>query len=484
MPRYPGFIGSSYQAQSVIADTERTVNFYVEQFESQGAKNALALYPVPGFAAFNPTVTPKIGARGALYAAGRLFLVIADGLYEFYADGTWTLRGTVTQDNHPATLSYNGTGGGQLFITSGTNGYCYALDTNTLTQVLTGEATMGAFAANRFLALNVTTGKVRMSNVDDGLTWDPTLFFERSQFADPWQALFVDGQGLIWLPGTETYEAWYVTSSATNPFAPLSGLNGRYGIASSWAWGLAGKQILWLATNKEGATVVSTAQGGGEAISTYAVDAALATYQRTASISDAECLVHHEQGHTFVVFAFPSVPATWAYDVEGQSWTERGKWNSATGSYDLWSPRVHAYAFGKHLVGDRTSGQIAIMDATYATELDGSGIRRLRRAPGFTHEHWRLPYDQLELLMDVGLGTQTGQGIDPQVVLRTSRDGGRTWGTERRASFGRAGEYRRRVYWLQLGVLEDAVFEVTITDPVPSRIIDAWINNAEGMRAA
>jgi hypothetical protein len=53
------------------------------------------------------------------------------------------------------------------------------------------------------------------------------------------------------------------------------------------------------------------------------------------------------------------------------------------------------------------------------------------------------------------------------------RDDVRQCGT---ASFGRIGEYRRRVYWNRWGVLEDAVFEVTCSEPVPLRIVDAFLN--------
>jgi len=291
--------------------------------------------------------------------------------------------------------------------------------------------------------------------------------------------MFVDGNGLIWLPGIDSFEVWYNTGTGTQPFAPLSGLVGRQGIAAPFAFGLTPTPT-WLSRNPEGAgTVIVMLGSSAQPVSTYAVDQKISMYARTNGITDAEILTYQDQGHTFLIPSFPAAVATWSYYIEGQSWAERGKWNSARGAYDLWAPRVHVYAFGKHLVGDRATGTIWQMDASFGLDVDGNGIRRNRRAPGLTHEHARLPYDVLEVLMDVGQGLSAGQGSDPQAMLRVSRDGGRTFGNERLASYGRLGEYRKRVYWTRLGTNPDAVFDLSISDPVPPRIVDVWINHFE-----
>jgi len=484
---YPGFIGGSYQAQSLTADAERTVNLYVEKFDVPSAKHDKALYPTPGFAAFSqplpgfPTGIPDVGARAFKYANGRLFAVMATGLYEINSDGTWTKRGTIMQDSMPAQIAFNGLAGGQLLIGSGSNAYCFVLATNTLTQVLTGEAHQVDFAHGYFLAFNRTNGHVRLSALNDGTSWDPNQFFARSLLADPWQTMFVDSQSLVWLIGTETYEVWYDSGAFPQPFAPLTGLIGRYGIVAPAAFAVLGNQSFWLTTNSEGDVGLYTPAGGGGMVSTYAVASALADYEATAKITDAECLTHAERGHPFIIVQCPSVPATWAYDVKSQSWAERGRWNSAQNRFDLWAPRVHVKAFGKHLVGDRTTGTIAEMSARYGTEIDGTPILRLRQAPGLTDEHKRHPIDQLELLMDTGLSLVSGgeQDTNVQAMLRVSDDAGRTFGNERRAGIGRIGEYRRRVFWTRLGAPPDAVVRVTFATQAPTRIVNAWLNNLE-----
>src|SRR4030095_16074445 len=63
-------------------------------------------------------------------------------------------------------------------------------------------------------------------------------------------------------------------------------------------------------------------------------------------------------------------------------------------------------------------------------DLDVRYIRRLRRAPHVTHENTRGVVRRFELDLERGQGLATGQGSDPIVLLRLSRDGGQTWGEE------------------------------------------------------
>ena len=55
---------------------------------------------------------------------------------------------------------------------------------------------------------------------------------------------------------------------------------------------------------------------------------------------------------------------------------------------------------------------------------------------------------------------------DPQVMLRVSRDGGRTFGNERWVPLGKMGEYYARVILRRLGSARDFVIQITVTDPV------------------
>jgi hypothetical protein len=358
MPAFPGFIGGSNTPQSLIADAERSVNLYVESANAPNAKAPLALYPTPGFKAWS--AVGDVGARGAIVADGRLFFVIGGGLYEFTAGGVATKRGTMLQDSNPAQLVYNGKVGGQIGICSGGSIYSFILATNAFAGPHFGgiTCTMLNYADGYGVAFDMTTGRSYLSALNDFTTWSLGTFFQRSKFADPPQAQFVDGNALIWTVGPETFEVRYNTGTGTQPWAVLSGLYGREGIAAPFAYAVGTKGIHWLGrSGREGGLRIVTTDGGDpEPISTYAVNTALANYRRASRVDDAEVLLYFDQGHTFANFSFPSANGTWSFDLEGKSWAERGKWNSLRGDYDVWAPRVHADCFGKHLVGIATPG--------------------------------------------------------------------------------------------------------------------------------
>src|SRR4030042_1109326 len=96
------------------------MNLYPEQLQSEGATAKRALHPTPGV-----EILDSVGVgngRAHLYINGREFAVIGAKFYEVDSAGALTERGDVLLDANPATISSNGDGGNQLFITRGGNG--------------------------------------------------------------------------------------------------------------------------------------------------------------------------------------------------------------------------------------------------------------------------------------------------------------------------------------------------------------------------
>lgn len=488
MPKFPGLVGGSGTTSSVVLDAEETINYIVEKAQSQGAQNESgALLPTPGFTRWSVTGGPT-GCRGFIYAADSRFLAVYGArLLEFDINGTVTDRGAVALDANPVIMVYNGIGG-QIGIAAGGNIYAFTLATNTLSAaLLSGGYTHIAFAGSFGFAFQVTTGKTLISSPNDLTAWDPATFFQRSLFADPARAIFADENNLIWTLGTDSFEVRYNSGQGTQPWVPLSGLVGPYGIASPFGIGLSPAGNFWITRNAAGIGRFVVSSGGAPVpVGTYAIDAQIDKFASSAGVSDAEVLVYDQGGHTAATVALasaqamnPTVPCSFSYDVEGKTWTKRGRWSN--GAWQLWAPRCHVLAFGKHLVGDRATGTIWQLDQTSAADIDGNGIRRLRRTPHLNQEHQRRPIDQVELLMDViGPAVQApAQGSDPRMMLRLSKDGARTWGNERQCGIGKIGEFRKRCLWTQLGAPSDAVFEFSYSEPVPAAIVDGYINNVE-----
>ena len=480
MPPYPAFVGGSYTAQSPLADGERTVNWYVERTEAPGASANLALYPTPGVTRV-ATATSSPG-RGMLTCQNRIFAVLGDVFTEVDpATYALTARGTVATDTRPATLCWNGDGGGQVFITSGDNGYCFDLGTNVFTQVRTGATTMGAHLDGYFIALDAATSTIYLSDLLDGTAWDPTQYAQRSTASDPWVSMAVLDR-YLYLLGTQTSEVWYDAGAFPFPFQPHpSGLM-PVGCAAAFSTRVAGNQLLWLGATRDGEGQVYRANGfTPEPAGTFALAVALEAY---GIVTDAIGDSYTDQGHTFYTLTLPTAAVTWACDITttleiggALRWTERGTWDSAQNAYDAARALFHCYvpSTSEHLVLDRNGTGLYRLDATSALDVDDQPIRRLRRAPALFNDNAWVAVPSFELLLEPGLGAATGPGSDPQVTLRISPDGGKTWGAERWRSAGALGRYGTRVRFLRNGRARRWMPEVVVSDPVPWRLLGAVV---------
>lgn len=475
--KFPNFVGPAYTSQSPNVDCERTVNWYPEITEAPGAKANIVLYPCPGFESF-ADLSP--GPVRALYAInGRTFAVSGYVFYEISTTGVATNRGSVAIDANPATISSNGDGGDQLFITSGDHGYCFDLTSNTLTTVLASGCTVGDFLDGFFLSLDTATATFRISDLLDGTTWDATQYAQRNTGADTWQAMQVVHRE-IWLLGSQTSDVFYNSGAFPFPFAPIPGAFIQQGTQSTFSLASLNQSLIWLSHNAQGSGMVMRSNGyTADRISTHAIEWAI---QRYETIEDAQAFTYQEQGHNFYVLLFPSAKATWVWDMTTNLWHERGYWVSNDNQFDSIRVACHCHPHDNiSLVGNRLTGEVYRMSVSIATDVDGLGMRRQRRARGLSQDETWILYGQMQLDMESGLGLATGQGSDPQVMLRISRDGGHTWGNEYWASAGKIGQYSKRVVWNRLGRSRNAAFEVTVTDPIPWRITQAFLTVRKGL---
>jgi hypothetical protein len=60
----------------------------------------------------------------------------------------------------------------------------------------------------------------------------------------------------------------------------------------------------------------------------------------------------------------------------------------------------------------------------------------------------------------------TGQGSDPQLMLRTSKDDGNRWSNEMWRSAGQQGEKSRRAVWRKQGRSRGRTLWLRVSDPI------------------
>lgn len=115
-----------------------------------------------------------------------------------------------------------------------------------------------------------------------------------------------------------------------------------------------------------------------------------------------------------------------------------------------------------------------------ALETEFREIRRLRRAPHVANEFQNIRYNRFWLDVMAGVGTTSGQGLDPTIYLSWSDDGGHTWSDEIATTIGELGRYTKRAQWRRLGSSRDRIFQVTMSDPCRWVLLAAYLELAEG----
>jgi len=495
MADFSTFIGASYRSQSPVSDQEELINWYVEAMESTGATSVASLYPTPGVVTFATAV--GMGGRAMYWGntvakkvqsdKGRAFAVFGANFQEIFEDGTSLVLGTLAVDAHPATITGDGALLGHLFITSGGKGYVFDLTTNVLTEIPELVATQGGWVDGYFLAFDIVNGQVRFSSLQNVLSWPGSNVIARTIGADPWRSMVITPYAQVQLIGSQTGEAWFNEGTGNTPFAPDRSGSVPFGCGATFSTAVVGDAIMWLGKTPDGGFQVMRAKGYQPVrVSTHAMEHEGASYPR---LDDAIGQCYTEQGHTFYLLTFPTAGVTWCYDEsapEGRRWHKRGTWISELGAYKYWRPVFHCFAFNKHLMADRETSAVYHLSNRFPKDVDNRVIRRLRRSPTAQVENQLIVYHWFELLLETGIGQDLSpHGPPPTVMMRLSKDGGRTWGDERHAAAGSLGFYQTRVYWSRVTQARQLVIEVTVSDPIRNwRVTAAYLRSPQQQRGA
>jgi hypothetical protein len=470
-------LGSSYVARSINAADNRMVNLFPE-IVPEGGKEPGFLNRAPGLK-FQQTIgTGPIRALWAHQTNGSDFYVVSGT--EFYKvtglTATPTKLGDVTGTG-PVSIADNGT---QIFLACNPDGFIYNEVTNVFARItdpdFPGAVTVG-YLDGYFVFNEPNSQKIWVTELLDGTSVDPLDFASAEGSPDGLVAVNVDHRE-AWLFGTDSIEVWYNAGQTDFPLTRIQGAFNEIGCVAAFSIAKLDNGLFWLGTDARGQGIVYRANGyTGVRVSTHAIEYAIAQY---GNISDAVAYTYQQEGHAFYVLTFPSANATWVYDVATQAWHERAGWNTATGQFTRHRSNCQCNFGGNTVVGDYESGNIYTLDLDVYADNGGiqKWLRSWRALPTGQNNLKRTAQHSLQLDCESGTGLITGQGSDPEIMLRFSDDGGHTWSNEHLSKMGKIGEYYRRVFWRRLGMtlkLRDRVYEVSMTDPVKTAIMGAEI---------
>lgn len=360
-------------------------------------------------------------------------------------------------------------------------GYGYTLATDVLTALpLTGPQTFGQLGCldGRVVTNEPGTQKFWFSDYLNALVWDPLAFYSAEGRADNLVTLIADHRE-VWLGGRQSIEVWQSTGrpfpdpQGIGPFARMQNVFLEQGIETPWSLDSLDNTLMFLGGSPRGEGPVWAMQGYSPVrISTHALESAMSAMP---TVGDAISFTARHGGHAWYFLDFVSGGQTWAFDTATQAWMELVT-VAEDGSFLPYPCNQHCVAFALHLFGDRHTGQLYVWDPRYFF-YGNRPIYKERTGPHIRNDQKRITYATFELVMETGIGLDGNPpvGVDPQVMMSYSDDGGHTWSNKRFRSAGRIGATSQQVVWRQLGQSRQRAFRVAITDPVFVAILGASI---------
>lgn len=456
--------GLGMQGKSAVVTAKKLQNFFAE-FRPQGEKTQVVAHGFPGldlFADFGDTA--HRGAPLALEQNGLLYTVHRSTFWEINNVGNKTSRGTLNTVSGYVEMASDGT---VILLVDGTNGYTYNTGTATFAQITDPDFPANPVSATRTAGVFVVGfASGRFYTSANGTSWDALDFANAESKPDRIQKV-MEYLGELVVFGDLSTEFWGAGGSDFD-FTKIQGADLDLGLAARASAAKVDNGIAFLAKSPDGEVFAVKLMGHQiEKISTPDLDTIINSF---SVVTDATGHAYMHGGHAFYQLNFPAAGQSFCYDALTGIWSARKSFNQSRHRAEF-----AAQYLAKTILTDASNGRLYKLNRDTYSE-NGDPIEG-----EIIGEHWdseleRASIDCIRLDMEVGSGIASGQGSDPQMMLSVSKDGGKTFGTERWRSAGKIGDYRRRVEWRRFGHSRRWTVKIRITDPVRRVVTGAYIN--------
>lgn len=473
-----GFVGATYEAASITQDDQSCINWYPETdpTKAEGERGVIALYPTPGLLARSQLAAAEV--RGLHTMPGGTMLIAVSGATVYTLNQAYaaTIIGTLLTTTGQVSITDNGTA---VYFTDGQYRYSYTLQTMIFQQETDGAFTEGGVCdeLDNFIIYNRPGtrqwGCTNASSTISGALNLGSMIGSSTNIMD-----VVADHRQVLLIGEKFSERHVNVGTFPFPFAIIPGSSIQHGIQAISSLAKLGEVYAFLAQDTRGTATVITwgsANPQPQRISTFAIENAIQGYAVT---SDAIGYTYSQAGHEFYVLTFPTADVTWCFDLSTGLWHRRA-WRDPFGVLHRHRSNCCAVFGDDIVVGDFENGKLyALSQSTYTD--DGVTLPCIRRCKHITTDLKRQFFSDLQIQFQPGVGLSSGQGSDPECILRWSNDGGFTFGNDHILKLGKMGEYKRRAMKRRLGSARDRVFEIEVTDPVYRVIVSANLNASSG----
>lgn len=498
--KFQGFIGPSYNLPNKPVDVQRSINIYPEIVESGTGKEAQVAY-------FKSSEGLKLlfelgqgpirliyfdGLEkddGTYFQQNRVFVVSGSKVFRLTWNGldgwnTLELGELGTSEGQVSAASLSIDFGVTVFVDGSDENYVYH-KTDSSTETFESFTDAGYEPIERATQVIWLDGylifQVEDSNQFYVNEWNslnvPALNFASAEGSPDNIVSIISNNRDLWLLNERSVELWANTGNADFPFERMQGGFIENGCLAPFSVAKIDGLVFWLGRNSNGQGVIYAASGANhQRISTHAIERQLLSFQ---NIENAKAYTYQIGGHSFYLINFEET--SYVYDLTTKMWHERMFTNDGVLERHRGEHLVFFPDFGRHIVGDYENAKLYYLDTdTYAD--DDAPLTRMRVFPHVSNGLKNVFVKSLQLDMETGIGLveSTEQGYDPQVMMRFSDDGGKTWSNETWVSAGKLGEYKTRCIWRRLGRSRDRVFEISMSDPVSCTWLSAEIELEAG----
>ena len=462
--------GGGIAGKSLPLTAQRRLNVYAEQ-RPDGDKTKVAFIGTPGLV--YEFALPS-SARGLLGTQNNFYAVAGYNFYSLSSDGAVLFSAPINSYQGNVSMSSSPS---QTLLVDGEDGWIY--QGGSLTKIATtGGFPAGCrtctFVGGYFVAEGPGSQQFWVSNSYDGTTWNALAFASASQYPDTLEAVdYLTGNLILF--SQLHIEFWQNVGATPEPFAPILAATTEYGLAAVWSRAHLANSIFFLAQNPQGSVQVAVVHGYQvEVVSTPDLDYIMSQF---TNVSDAVAMGYQVDNHSMYQLTFPTDNRTFLFDMSSGIWSEM-----QTGVTSGYAQR-HIGNFceqfaGQTYVTDYSNGNIYSFSQSAYTDNGTPILRQLTTRHGSANFN-TFAIDELYFDMETGVGLESGQGSDPQIMIACSKDNGRTYSTDRFVSLGAVGQYLTRVITRQWGSARDFVFRIQMTDPVKFVLNDGAVTMRE-----
>ena len=462
---------NSYKAQSGTLSSERLVNMYLEAAPPESPFQHM-LVGSPGLKEWL-----DIGVFNPIYGIERMaeniYVVAGVTVYKIDASKTITTIGTMGVSPGRVMMTNNGTQI-TILVESGQAFYCTS-SAGSLNEITSSNYEPSGSVENM-------DGFTIFTNLESTRYQISELNATESYLALDFDNVLANASNLVRVI-SNNLEVWffkkdvtlvYYNSGASFPFERKNGILIQKGCAAKYSVSILDNRFYFLGDDR----VIYATEGYNHiAISTPPISKEFESYAR---VDDAFSFTYIQAGHKFYSITFPEANKTWVYDITVGVWHERESLDKILQPKE-WKANSHIFFDGKNLVGDNESGKIYELDLDTYDENGSNLISKIVSVTQFNN-YERTGVTDLTLMMDTGVGINSGQGSEPEIMLRTSIDGAKTWSNEMRQPLGKQGDYEAEVTWNRLAFGRSLIMELVISDPVKRAIIGAYIDFTRGQK--